>query len=296
MENTSSIRRGVLVLLSGPILWLLLSRMPVHAQMPDDGKVAAAIQTWREYGRKAADQAHRSASTLPPTRKEEARSLFATAFNLANEGNLEAAQIAFERGLGIDPLNGQAEYYLANTLVKMKHVNDALPHYASAMALAPNAKEGIEAEAALRKLIPAIVAEATAADKEKARKQAADRAAAEAESTRQRDAIVRAAVEREKARVQQMADTANSCMQECQQQQRTCVGANPAPAPPEYNHCANPDPGNAESLRRSLACIDRTAADDRSRSDAWLQALQQCRASGDQCRTACNDRSVARAQ
>jgi hypothetical protein len=58
----------------------------------------------------------------------------------------------------IEPTNGLAEYYLADTLVKMKQVNDALPHYATALGLAPDSKEGIEAEAALRKFLSTIAA------------------------------------------------------------------------------------------------------------------------------------------
>jgi hypothetical protein len=147
----------------GAIVFLVESGLPVRAQTPAAGNADAMLETWREYGSNAAAKAKTVAATLTPARHNEARSLFASAFDLTKEGKLDAAKIAFERGLTIDPSDGMAEYYLADTLVKMKQVNDALPHYATAMGLAPNSKQGIEAEAALRELLPSIVAARAAA-------------------------------------------------------------------------------------------------------------------------------------
>jgi tetratricopeptide (TPR) repeat protein len=155
------------------LVFLLLFGLLVQAQTPAAPNSDATLETWRTYATNVATKANAAAATLTPARKNEARSLFATAFDLANGGNLDAAKIAFERGLAIDPSNAAAEYYLAETLVKMKQVNDALPHYATSMGLAPNAKEGIQAEAALRKVLSTIIAVRAAAQ---AKAQAAETA------------------------------------------------------------------------------------------------------------------------
>jgi hypothetical protein len=159
-----SLRRAcALWVFLGAMAFLVQSGLPARAQTPTAGNVDATLETWRTYGNSAAIKANAAAATLAPARRSEARTLFATAFDFAGGGKLDAAKIAFERGLAIDPSDGRAEYYLADTLVKMKQGNDALPHYATAMGLAPNAKQGIEAEAALRKLLSAIAAARAAA-------------------------------------------------------------------------------------------------------------------------------------
>jgi len=163
VQRVSPCRACALWVILGGIAFLVQSGLPARAQTPTAGNVDATLETWRTYGNSAAIKAKAAAATLAPARRSEARTLFATAFDFASGGNLDAAKIAFERGLAIDPSDGRAEYYLADTLVKMKQGNDALPHYATAMGLAPNAKQGIEAEAALRKLLSAIVAARAAA-------------------------------------------------------------------------------------------------------------------------------------
>jgi hypothetical protein len=158
VQRVSPCRACAIWVFLGATAFLVQSGLPARAQTPTAGNVDATLETWRTYGNNAASKANAVAAKLAPARRNEARSLFATAFDFAGGGNLDAAKIAFERGLAIDPSDGRAEYYLADTLVKMKQGNDALPHYATAMGLAPNAKQGIEAEAALRKLLSAIVA------------------------------------------------------------------------------------------------------------------------------------------
>jgi tetratricopeptide (TPR) repeat protein len=142
----------------GVMTLLFQCGLTVRAQSPALPSSDAPLETWREYGNNAANKANAAAATLTTARRNEARSLFFTAFDFAGAGNLDSAKIAFERGLAIEPTNEMAEYYLADTLVKMKQVNDALPHYATALGLAPNSKQGIEAEAALRKLLSTITA------------------------------------------------------------------------------------------------------------------------------------------
>jgi tetratricopeptide (TPR) repeat protein len=148
--------------------WVFLGTLALlvqsgRAQIPAITNVDATMENWRAFGKKAADKALAGTATLPQARRNEAQSLFESAFNFSEEGNLEAAQIAFQRGLAIDPSNGMAEYYLADILAKLKQVTDSLPHYATAMELVPNKREGIEAEAALRRLLPTIAAARAAA-------------------------------------------------------------------------------------------------------------------------------------
>jgi hypothetical protein len=108
-------RPWVLWVLPIALAFLFQSGHRCHAQSPATANGDATVETWRTHGTIAASNAKADAATLTPARREEARSLFVTAFDLFGAGNLDAAKIAFERGLAINPSVGAAEYYLAET-------------------------------------------------------------------------------------------------------------------------------------------------------------------------------------
>ena len=277
-------RPWVLWLLPIALAFVVQSGLCAQAQTPATPSGNATVETWRTYGTNAASKAQAAAATLTPARRNEARSLFATAFDLGDSGNLDAAKIAFERGLAIDPSNGAAEYYLAQTLVKMTQVREALPHYATALGLAPNAKEGIEAEAALRKLLPTIAAAHASADAEKARKQAADTALTEAQKA-SIAALVGTAVEKERARVQRISDTANACAQQCNLQLKTCDSANSYADPPNFFAlCPNSIPADSE---KHQACMEKYEQEFLNRVGPDAQNRMRCGTQKNQCQAAC---------
>jgi tetratricopeptide (TPR) repeat protein len=272
---------GVLAL---ALAFLVQSGLRTHAQSPATPSANATLETWRTYGNNAASKAHAAAATLTPAQRNQARSLFATAFDLGGGGNFDAAKIAFERGLAIDPSNGAAEYYLAETLVKMTQVKEALPHYAAAMGLAPNAKEGIEAEAALRKLLPTIPAERASVDVKKAGRQAADTALTEAQKANVA-ALVAALTEKERARIQGLSDTANSCVQQCNLQFRTCDSANTYADPPNFSAlCPTSVPADPVKYQ---ACMEKYQQEFQIRVGPDTQNRVRCGTQRDQCQAAC---------
>ena len=54
---------------------------------------------------------------LSPDDRARAIKLFDQAFALYQAGDFDSAKLGFERGLGIDPANGLANYYLGDLLV-----------------------------------------------------------------------------------------------------------------------------------------------------------------------------------
>lgn len=91
---------------------------------------------------------------LAPAEREGARVLFDQAFSLFQAGDFESARIGFERGLGIDPANGPANYYLGELLVRRKDYDAARERFSRTLKLAPDSAEGLKAQAALGKLGP----------------------------------------------------------------------------------------------------------------------------------------------
>jgi formylglycine-generating enzyme required for sulfatase activity len=91
-------------------------------------------------------------AALPPERKFEAQGLFASSFTLWQSGDFNAASIGFERGLAIDPANGQANFYFGDILARRSENERAAEHYRRAVAFGGSAPEALRAEAALRAL------------------------------------------------------------------------------------------------------------------------------------------------
>jgi formylglycine-generating enzyme required for sulfatase activity len=95
-------------------------------------------------------RAQSKAMTL--AQKEEARKIFEGAFNLFRNGDFQAAQLAFERGLNLDPANGLGHYYLGEILSRLNDGHEARVQYVLAKALLPvSAPERFKAEVALDK-------------------------------------------------------------------------------------------------------------------------------------------------
>jgi formylglycine-generating enzyme required for sulfatase activity len=118
--------------------------------------VALAQQATQDH--QARDVAEQAASlqaasrALQPAQRNQASAMFAMGFKLFQESAFDAAKLGFERGLRIDPGNGQARFYLAETLVQLKQGPAAREQYELALALAPNSPEGLKAEVALANL------------------------------------------------------------------------------------------------------------------------------------------------
>jgi TolA-binding protein len=55
---------------------------------------------------------------LLPAERERAQRVFDQAFALWQAGDFDSAKLGFERGLGIDPANGNANYYLGDILTR----------------------------------------------------------------------------------------------------------------------------------------------------------------------------------
>ncbi len=98
----------------------------------------------------AADRAKSNA--LTPEQSEQAQKLFETAFGLLSSGDLEAAKLGFERGLAIDPANATANFYMAETLVRLHDNERARTYYDKVIAIDPNSAEALKAQVALGNL------------------------------------------------------------------------------------------------------------------------------------------------
>jgi hypothetical protein len=224
------------------ITFLLQPNSFLHAQVTDANSVDSRLERWREIGKSNATKANAIASLLSPAQRQQARSLFADAFELNTEGNTEAARIAFERGLAIDPSSGQAEYYLAEALVRLNEPEKALPHYANAMTLAPNAMEGIKAEAALHQAVSVSLRNEAAA--RMAKDVEARRAAAKtAQAARDAEATQQAAIASQAAREAEANQAAANAVQAARDQEAKQAAAKAAQA------------ANAERLAKSLELL-----------------------------------------
>lgn len=86
--------------------------------------------------------------------RDRAQKLFNEAFSLWQAGKFEAAKAGFERGLGIDPANGPANFYLGDILQRNYDSERARARYQRSRFFAPDSAEGLQAEVALGKLPP----------------------------------------------------------------------------------------------------------------------------------------------
>jgi hypothetical protein len=96
------------------------------------------------------DQA--KSNTLTPEERDQARKLFETAFGLLQTGDVKAATLGFERGLVIDPANIDANFYMAEALVRLGDNERARIFYNKVITIDPNAAAALKAQAALASL------------------------------------------------------------------------------------------------------------------------------------------------
>lgn len=101
-----------------------------------------------------ADEAH-AEKTKPAAKQnqkeESAKPIFKAAFDLYKEGQFEAAELQFKKGLEVDPKSAIAHYYLAETQARLNKMKEALKHYETVVKLAPDSKEAALATVALEK-------------------------------------------------------------------------------------------------------------------------------------------------
>lgn len=98
------------------------------------------------------DELRAKSRKLTPAKRGQAKQIFSESYKLFQGGDFEAAKLGFMRGLVTDPANGQAQYFLAETLVRLNDAAGAHDRYELSQALAPNTAEGLKAETALAKM------------------------------------------------------------------------------------------------------------------------------------------------
>lgn len=84
-------------------------------------------------------------AVLPPAASAQsgpAAARFSDAFERLRVGDLEAARKGFEEGLALEPANGLAHYYLAETQSRLDDQRTALRHYERAASLLGDSNEG----------------------------------------------------------------------------------------------------------------------------------------------------------
>jgi hypothetical protein len=94
-------------------------------------------------------------AALSDADRAQTKAIFATAFTLWQSGDFAAAEIAFKRGLDIDPANALANYYYGDCLARRKDKADAKEYLARAVALGGNSVEAFKAQAELQQLAAA---------------------------------------------------------------------------------------------------------------------------------------------
>ena len=108
-------------------------------------------QTDEDYAARARELRAQSQAQKKP-QLDEARQLFESAFKLFQQGDFSTAKIAFGRGFALDPGNGTAHFYMAETLMRMKESATAREQYGLALALLPSTStESLKAGSALAK-------------------------------------------------------------------------------------------------------------------------------------------------
>jgi hypothetical protein len=98
----------------------------------------------------AADRAKSNA--LTPELRDQARKLFEMAFGLLQSGDVPAAKLGFERGLAVDPANVIANFYMAETLVRLGENARARSFYSKVIAFDPDSAEALKAQTELSSL------------------------------------------------------------------------------------------------------------------------------------------------
>jgi len=102
-------------------------------------------------------------AALSKADRASAKQLFATGFTLWKSGDFASAEVAFKRGLDIDPANALANYYYGDCLARRKDKAEAKDYLTRAVALGGSSVESIKAQAELQQLsvAPTDVADMT---------------------------------------------------------------------------------------------------------------------------------------
>jgi tetratricopeptide (TPR) repeat protein len=106
--------------------------------------------------------------------------VFDGAFALYQGGDFDAAKIGFERGLGIDPGNGSANFYLGDILARRGDRAAAEVRNQRAIFFDPDSPEGLKAQAATTRL--AVDREKTLAERRRGQEEANRQAEREAKA------------------------------------------------------------------------------------------------------------------
>jgi hypothetical protein len=117
----------------------------------DDKKLVLYAAPDPEAERAKLAEARAKSRGLSPQDKARAQALFKQAFELFQAGEFEAAVRQFDQGLAIDPANGAAHFYLAETYERQQKTARALEHYRRTIDLAPGSKEAAIAETRMGK-------------------------------------------------------------------------------------------------------------------------------------------------
>ena len=91
-------------------------------------------------------------NALTAEQRDQAQNLFERAFDLFQSEDFEAARLGFEKGLVIDPANSTANFFLAETLLRLDDKALARSLYNKVIALDPNTAIALKAEVALKTL------------------------------------------------------------------------------------------------------------------------------------------------
>ena len=89
---------------------------------------------------------------LSPAQRMEALNYFKNGFDLWKAGDFQSAELAFRRGLDIDPANGMANFYYGDCLQRRGDNTGAREYYNRAVALGQGSAEALKAEVALKSL------------------------------------------------------------------------------------------------------------------------------------------------
>jgi tetratricopeptide (TPR) repeat protein len=102
------------------------------------------------------EQDRERSQALTSAERERAIRVFSEAFSLFQAGEFEAAKLGFERGLALDPGNGDANYYLGEILARRGDDESALARYRRSVFFDPDSAAGLKAEVAATKLQSAL--------------------------------------------------------------------------------------------------------------------------------------------
>jgi formylglycine-generating enzyme required for sulfatase activity len=106
----------------------------------------------------AMERDRRRSQALSPAERERALRVFDQAFSLYQGGDFGSAKIGFERGLGIDPGNGDANFYLGELLTRQGDRKGARARFQRSVFFDPDSAAGLKAKFALEQQSAGMVA------------------------------------------------------------------------------------------------------------------------------------------